>query len=267
MKHVCLCVCFLAAMSMCRSQIFQTGGMDLSKAPRDSLRLQHEWWVGAQVGGLYGVNYGTLTAVHVGGEAPTSPSLQTATNGGSTYGFVAGGVVEYRPFFDEIGFYLHANALWSYASTVQDIPRTSQEFARNATYETQNSVLYTNIALGCRYQINPYGLFVLGGVTIDVPMQVLDRYIWQHETQQPGQVQPVPGEPTTSIQFDNRIEYRTRLGFQLGVGYDILAGLFGYRRQLVTPYIAVGAATPMVAEPTAWGNITARVGVMWRYGF
>lgn len=263
-----LVITFVAcASSSVIAQVFQTGGLDYSRAPKDSLRLLHEWWVGADLSGYYAMHYGALTINHIGGEAPGSPFQKTETTGGSGYGFSLAASVEYRPFFEKLGLLGNLGIQWTSASTYNDNVRTGEEFANNATYQANNTVIYANLGINARYMLNPYGLFLIGGFSIDIPVSVAESYIWQIETQTTTNNPEVPGTPNTNIRFSTHPNFSTRVGLNIGAGYDFLAGLFGYRRQLLTPYMMLNASTPAVSEPTSWGNISLRAGVIWRYGF
>ncbi len=258
---IIMCSAFTAS-----GQISQTGTDEGLQYPLDTLVRKHEWWLGIGGSAYYAMNYGTLTVDILGGTAPNSPSFTVQPSGGYGYGAGFGPVVEFRPIFSQLGFLLTTNAEWRWATAQTEVPIASDIFAYNAVFEAQSQVLYLATSFSVKAQIGVTGLFAMAGITADVPLSTQETYVWQHEIWEGEPPSNLPGAPQTSIKWQTQVEYSPRLGLQVGIGHDFLAGMFGYREQLVTPYLVIQGATPAVFEPSAWNSISARLGFLWRAG-
>lgn len=248
------------------AQLFQTGVDDELRYPIDTLLRRHEWWLGFGGSAFYAKNFGTLTVDIIGGTAPGSPTFPVQPSGGYSFGAGIGPVVEYRPLFSQIGFVLSTAVEWRWATAETSTPMKRDIFAYNAVFEAQSQLLYFVTAVSAKAQIGPTGAFLLAGITADIPLKTQESIVWQHELWEGEAPSNLPGAPQTSIKFNSNVDYMPRVGIQIGVGHDFMAGMFGYRGQLITPYFVIQGATPTVMEPTAWNNISARLGVMWRAG-
>lgn len=248
------------------AQIFQgTSNEDISLGS-DTLILKEEWWLGFSASGSYNTAFGALTSIYVGGTAPGSQSLYARTDGGFGYGVAFAPCLEYRPYRSSLSAMISLGVDYRHSVSKSTEPISNGIFAHNALYEAQNSVLYGTIGLTAKFAITHFGLFIMAGPTLEIPFSS-SSYIWQHEILKDDQtVGEEPGFPNTSIKFAIRPTWRPRVGMHIGIGKDIIVGLFGYINQVITPYISVQGATPDVSEPTSWNTIIVRGGLSWRIG-
>jgi hypothetical protein len=116
------------------------------------------------------------------------------------------------------------------------------------------------------WHIGRSGFMLMGGPIIDVPVST-DASVWQNEMLADSMsVGEEPGFPETSINYRTIVQRSVRVGLQAGAAINIMAGLFGYTAQIVTPYLVGQLATPMVTSPTMWNAASIRIGVLWRVG-
>ncbi|NQW30294.1 MAG: hypothetical protein HQ472_07275 [Ignavibacteria bacterium] len=248
------------------AQIFQTGTSDEIDQAKDSLILHHEWWLGLNTSAFYALNFGTLTVEYVGGTSPGSEPIYAKTQGGFAYGIGTGIALEYRPFQSPLGFILTLAPEWRWMKSESTVPIKNDIYAYNATFETQSRIIYAVASLATKVQIGRSGTFLLFGLNFDLPLYTIDTFLWQHEIPDGNPTNDEPGAPQTSIKFATHVNFKPRVGLQIGVGHDILAGLFGYRGQLITPYICLQGATPTVSDPSSWNGANVRLGAIWRFG-
>lgn len=234
--------------------------------PYDSLLLKEEWWLGASISGHYAMGFGTLTVQFIGGTAPGAPTASAQTQGGYGYGIAFAPSIEYRAYRSPLGLMFNVGVDYRYATSTSTTPLSDGIYAYNATFESNSAILYATAALLAKYSLGSRGFFVLGGPFLDLPVSS-SSYVWQHETLPDGvDVGEEPGFPNTSIKFTTTPDMRPRIGFQIGIGTDIMTGLFGYTSQLLSPFVMIQGATPVVSEPTAWNSLMVRGGVIWRVG-
>ncbi|MBK6290564.1 MAG: hypothetical protein IPF59_02245 [Ignavibacteria bacterium] len=240
-----------------------TEGVEL---PLDSLIIKEEWWLGASISGHYALGFGTLTVQYIGGTAPDSPKAIAQTQGGFGYGIAFLPSLEYRAYRSPLGIMLNLGVDYRYSSSSSVAPVSDGVYTYNATFESNSSTLYGSIMLNAKYSIGSRGFFVLGGPFLDLPLST-NSYVWQHETLPDGvETGEEPGFPNTSIKYPTSPDMRPRVGFQIGFGTDIMTGLFGYTSQLISPFLIIQGATPVVSDPTAWNSLLVRGGVIWRVG-
>lgn len=249
-----------------QAQIYQSPQHEAYGFAEDTLMRKSEWWLGVHGSAFYGMNFGTLTVNMIGGTAPDSPQLQVTPEGGYTYGIGFGPTLEYRPIFSELGFLFTMNMDWRWMQAESSVPIAIDGFAYNATFESQNTVLYAASTISAKWQVGVTGAFLMAGITLDYPLATLESFVWQHEHWDGGPPTNLPGAPQTSIKFATEVEWMPRAGVQFGVGHDFMVGMFGYRGQMITPYLVVNAGTPTVFEPTAWNSASVRIGALWRAG-
>lgn len=249
-----------------KGQLISGSSSENIEIPPDSLRLEHEWWLGANISAHYAMGFGTQTVQYVGGTAPEAPALSAQTQGGFGYGIAFAPTLEYRAFRSPLGLMMSLGIDYRFMSSSSLTPVANGSYAFNATFESNSTVLYGTIALMAKYSVGVRGFFLLGGPFFDIPLST-SSYVWQHEVLPDGEeVGELPGFPNTSIKFNTDPAFRPRVGLQIGFGTDILTGLFGYTGQLLSPYIMIQGATPVISEPTAWNTLMVRGGVIWRVG-
>lgn len=264
-------VIIIITLALCQvvghSQIMQSGQDEvLQLLPQDTLERKHEWWLGFGATAGYAYGFGTLSLDIVGGTSPGRPPITVTPQGGMGYNVSVMSIVEYRPIFSQIGFVysLGLELQWMKAETQE--PISNGIYAQNAVFEAQNTVLYMSNVVGTKVQVGAMGAFGIVGLRFDLPVSVLDSYVWQHEVWEGEAPNDIPGAPQTSIKFNTAPSFSPRLGLQIGFGHDFQAGMFGYRGQLITPYVVLQGATPTVSDPTSWNSVSVRLGVMWRGG-
>ncbi|HLP28707.1 MAG TPA: hypothetical protein VK147_08705 [Candidatus Didemnitutus sp.] len=262
-----LVMCIIVAISVdVKAQLISGSSTEGIDIPFDTLRLKEEWWIGASVSAHYAMGFGTLTVQYVGGTAPDAPTLSAQTQGGFGYGVAIAPSIEYRSYNSPLGLMLNLGVDYRYATSTSTTPVSNGIYAYNATFESNSSILYGTVTLLAKYSLGSRGFFVIGGPFLDLPLSS-NSYIWQHELLPPDEVVgEEPGFPNTSIKFATTPDMRPRVGFQIGFGTDIMTGLFGYTSQLVSPFILIQGATPVVSDPTAWNSLMFRGGVIWRVG-
>ncbi len=240
-----------------------TDGMSI---PPDTLKLKEELWVGAAISANYAMGFGTMTVTYIGGTAPGSTGVTATTEGGYGYGISFMPSIEYRAVGSDLGLMLNLGVDYQVQVSSSTVPIANDEYAYNATFEAHSAIVYGSVAALAKFSFGGRGLFVIGGPVVSLPVWS-DSYLWQHETLPEGQdVGEQPGFPNTSIKFDTEPQMRPRIGLQIGFGMDIMSGLFGYTGQLITPYVMLQGATPVVSDPTAWNSLFLRAGAMWRIG-
>lgn len=266
-KHILsYSLALVLSSSLASSQVFESPLTEEGELPLDTLVRKSEWWLGVQGSAFYAMNYGVLSEQVIGGTAPDQPGFVVEPQGGYGYGIGGGLALEFRPIHSDLGFLVTSGVDWRWARAETQIPISNDIYAYNAVFESQSTVLYSASAISVKAQLGVTGMFVLAGFTYDVPITTLDSYVWQNEKWEGEPVSNQPGAPQTSIKFKTQKKFESRLGLQIGFGHDIQAGLFGYKGQLVTPYIVIQGATPIVTAPTVWNNISARLGFIWRGG-
>ena len=232
----------------------------------DTLIRKSEWWLGVNASAFYSMNFGTLTTDIIGGTAPGEGAFQITPEGGFGYGIGAGPSLEYRPIFSSLGFVLTTNIDYRMQWAETTTPMGADIFAYNATFQAYSTVLYSATTISAKMQMGVTGSFVMAGITLDLPLATLDSYVWQTEVWEGEPVSDYPGRPMTQIKFNTNVEFQPRIGLQFGVGHDFMVGMFGYRGQLLTPYITLQGGTPTVWEPTMWNSVSLKIGVLWRAG-
>ncbi len=249
-----------------KAQLVSGGEIDGLDLPPDSLHLKEEWWLGCSLAINYSYGFGTMSVRYVGGTAPDAGFATAQTQGGYGFGCMAAPTIEFRPRGSALGFALQLGADYQFQSSRSEIPVSNEPYAVNALFEVNSNIIYGAVTILAKYQTGIRGFFIAVGPTISLPL-FTDSYLWQHEVlPEGGEVGEEPGYPNTSIKFDTAPEMRPRIGLQIGAGIDIMTGLFGYTGQLVTPYIVLQGATPVVSNPTPWNSVMLRAGVMWRTG-
>jgi hypothetical protein len=259
-------VILMAAASTSHAQLMPGTTTDGMSIPPDTLKLTEEWWVGAAISANYAMGFGTMTVTYIGGTAPGSNGVIATTEGGYGYGIAFAPSIEYRAVGSALGLMVNVGVDYQAQVSTSTVPIANDEYAYNATFEANSAILYGSIAALAKYSFGGRGWFVIGGPTVSLPVWS-DSYLWQHETLPDGQdVGEQPGFPNTSIKFDTEPEMRPRVGLQIGFGVDIMSGLFGYTGQLISPYVMLQGATPVVSDPTAWNSLFLRAGAIWRMG-
>lgn len=267
MKYLLHIILAILMSSMCTAQIMQSGHDELMQLlPEDTLERRHEWWLGVGASFGYSVGFGTLTLDVIGGTAPGQPSFTVTPNGGMGYSAAFATIIEYRPIFSPLGYVysVGVDLQWMKAETQEPIGQGI--YAKNAVFEAQSTVLYLTNTLATKMQLGKDGSFATVGLRFDLPISVVDSYVWQHEVWEGEAPDNLPGSPQTSIKFSTSPSFQPRAGVSIGFGHDFLVGMFGYRGQLLSPYVILQGATPTVSDPTSWNSVSVRLGVMWRGG-
>lgn len=233
----------------------------------DSL-VVHEWlWLGFRAQVMTTVHFGDLTVEYATGTAPGAEPLAMTTTGGIGYGGGAQAVIEVRPSpTTPIAFLLGGGLDYRYATARASEVVTADIYAYNAIFEAVSKQLYATFTLEGRYNITINGWHLFAGVDAELPISGNRASMWQHEIptgEKPGED---PGAPNTSIKYKTEIDYSMRIGGHIGFGKDMMVGLFGYRNQLLTPYVAVFAGSPITTTPTPWNMFNIKAGATWRIG-
>lgn len=262
MRHCCI-LFFIVLITM---PLIVTGQGRLVKPNielLDSLVVEEEWWVGGRIYGLLQAQFGQLTVQYVGGTAPGSTQLSTPLTNGDGYGGGIQTVIEYRAPDRPWAFVGGIGAEYHYATATSSQFVNQGIYAYRARFEALSSVFYLSPSFEARLRLGRIGTFAMAGFQVDVPLSGNQASLWQHE-ELDGTTTGEPGFPTTSIRFGTTIQYATRVGLTLGVGHDFMVGLYGYRSQIVTPYVTVVVGTPVTSTPTSWNGATVKLGIMWR---
>lgn len=261
-----LMLCFLLAGPRLVAQLIPGSAAEGLRAAKDAVEMREEWWLGGTIAGGLHSAFGTLDVITITSPAPEIPPAHARTTGGWGASVMIAPALEYRPYRSSLGMLIATGVEFSRMQSTSTEPVSDVPYAYNATFETNvTSLSWFGSAMATWY-IGTSGVMVMGGPTIDVPMSIT-AVVWQHEnladSMAPGDE---PGFPQTSIQYNPGIARNVRVGLQVGCAMNIMAGLFGYTSQLVTPYIIGHVATPLVTTPSPWNAVAVRLGVMWRAG-
>lgn len=234
--------------------------------PQDSLEVQHVFWIGPTFSGMFSLYFGELTAKYAGGSSPGSTSQIASTKGGFGAAGGGGGVVEFRPFGDVWSVFAMVCADYRYTTSSTASTVSNDIFAINAEFEIITKSWYISVSPSFRYMFGRTGAFAYAGLDFELPVGEQYSGVWQHEYPTGDSVGSEPGAPQTNILFKSSLKYVPRMGIHVGMGHDFLVGLFGYRRQMLTPWFQISASTAPVSG-AGWNGIGLRFGIMWRYGF
>lgn len=259
-------LCIVLATPRLVAQLIPGSAAEGLRAPSEAFEMREEWWLGgALAGGLHSA-FGTLDVITITSPVPEIPSAHARTLGGWGASVSLAPTVEYRPYRSSLGMLVSAGIEYSRIQSASTEPVTDIPYAYNAMFETSVTSLSFIGSVMATWYVGTSGVMVMGGPTIDVPLSTTAS-TWQHENLADSLVPgDEPGFPQTSIQYRPAFERDVRVGLQMGCAVNIMAGLFGYTSQLVTPYIVGHVATPLVTTPASWNAIAVRLGVMWRTG-
>ncbi|CAN5474699.1 hypothetical protein BH10BAC6_BH10BAC6_15800 [soil metagenome] len=234
--------------------------------PEESLEVQHVFWVGPTLSGMYSLYFGGLSAKYAGGSSPGSTAQIATSSGGFGAAVGGGGVVEYRPLGDVWSVFAMVRADYRYTTSTTASTVSNDIFAINAEFEIITKSWYITVSPSVRYMFGRTGAFAYAGLDFELPVGEQYSGVWQHEYPTGDSVGSEPGSPQTNILFKTTVDLVPRVGFHVGMGHDFLVGLFGYRRQMLTPWFQLSAGTAPVSG-ASWNGIGLRFGIMWRYGF
>jgi hypothetical protein len=174
--------------------------------------------------------------------------------------------IEYRPYQSPLGAVFMAGVEVLRLQSTSTTPVANTPYMYNATFRSTVSMYLVGISALATWHIGTSGFVVMAGPTLDIPIDV-SADVWQQEVlADSSSVGDLPGFPETTIQYRTSMQADTRVGLQIGCALNIMAGLFGYTSQLITPYATVNIATPITRTPSPWGAGAVRLGVMWRVG-
>lgn len=232
----------------------------------DSL-IVNEWlWLGFRAQVMTTVHFGDLTIEYATGTAPGAEPLAMTTTGGIGYGGGAQGVIEIRPIKAPYAFVLGGGLDYRYATSRASEVVTADIYAYNAIFEAVSKQLYATFTLEGRYNVSISGWHVFAGIDAELPISGDRASMWQHEISTGDKPGEDPGAPATSVKYKTEIDYQMRFGGHFGFGKDMMVGLFGYKNQLLTPYLAVFAGSPITSTPTPWNMLNIKAGATWRIG-
>ncbi|MBS1561305.1 MAG: hypothetical protein JSS89_06845 [Bacteroidetes bacterium] len=261
-----LCFAIICASCIVPLHAQRSTGSGHEYIPEDSLEVQHVFWIGPTVSGMVSLYFGGLTAKYAGGSAPGSTAQTATTEGGYGAAGGGGGAFEFRPFGDVWSVFAMVCADYRYTSSTTGSKISNDIFAINAEFEIITKSWYLTVSPSVRYMFGRTGAFVYGGLDFEIPVGEQYSGVWQHEYPTGDSVGTEPGAPQTNILFKTTLDLVPRVGIHVGLGHDFLAGLFGYRRQMLTPWFQLSAGTAPVSG-ASWNGIGMRFGIMWRYGF
>lgn len=234
--------------------------------PREGLRMREQWWVGGSLAGGLHQAFGTLDLTYITSPVPELPSAHARTEGGWGASMMIAPTIEYRPYRSSFGVICIVGVDYQRVQSISTQPVSQQPYSYNATFTTTVSRFSVVASAMATWYVGTRGVMIMAGPTLDIPVSASASVWQQEELADTMTVGDEPGFPQTSIQYRPVITTETRVGFQLGCAINIMAGLFGYTGQLVTPYVMLHAATPITRDPTDWNAAALRVGVMWRAG-
>ena len=255
----------LSAISL-RGQLIPGSAAEDQRAPREPLVMREEWWLGGAVAGGLHQAFGTLDLVYVTSPSPDIPSAHARTDGGWGASMLLAPTIEYRPYQSPVGAILMAGVEVLRLQSTSTTPIADPPYTYNATFRSTVSMNMVGISALATWHIGTSGFVMMAGPTLDIPIDV-SADVWQHEVlADSASVGDQPGFPETTIQYRPSMSADTRVGLQIGCAMNIMAGLFGYTSQLITPYATLNIATPITTAPSQWGAGAVRLGVMWRVG-
>lgn len=232
----------------------------------DSLVLKEWLWVGFRLQVMTTMHFGDLTLDYATGTAPGSEPLSMRTTGGFGIGGGSMGIVEVRVPNTDLAFVVGGGLDYRYATSRASEIITADIYAYNAIFEAVSKQLYGVFTIEGRYNITMNGWHVFAGIDAEVPISGNRASMWQHEISKGEKPGEEPGAPQTSIKYRTEIDYLMRFGGHIGFGKDLMVGLFGYKNQLLTPYLLLSAGSPIASNPTPWNTLTIKAGATWRIG-
>lgn len=265
-RQLILILCLVLGAPLLQAQLIPGSAAEGLRAPREALEMRQEWWVGGTIAGGLHQAFGMLDVVYITSPVPEVPSAHARTEGGWGTSLTVAPAVEYRPYRSSFGILFGAGVEHSRMTSSSTGPISDLPYAYNATFETTVTTMAVVGSVMATWHVGRSGMMVMGGPIIDIPVST-DASVWQHEVLADSMsVGDEPGFPETNINYRTSIPRNVRVGVQAGAAINIMAGLFGYTAQLVTPYVVGQIATPLVSSPTVWHATTIRLGVLWRAG-
>lgn len=260
-----ICMLSMTLTGALHAQLVDVESPESAKAA--PLITYDDWWIGTQLSYIAQPMFGDLRVNYIGGSAPGSEPISASTQGGWSNGVGFKGIVEWRPQGRIASFVLAVGLDYLSLKSTSENPVANSIYAYNATYEAYSNPLYITLSPGGRMNIGDIGTFVFGAFDLELPISGKKGTLWQvEEPTEGGTPTDQPGYPRTEIRFAAEIPLTLRYGLHIGVGHDFLVGFFGYRRQLIAPYVSLHAGSTMVSGNNSLNGIALRVGVLWRYG-
>ncbi len=269
MKHLLTIIAFVGLVFAVRdahAQLIPGSAAEGLRSPREALVMREEWWVGGTLAGGLHSAFGTLDLTYVTSPLPEVPSAHARTDGGWGVSMTLAPNIEYRPYRSSVGAMFALGVEYSRLQSSSTQPITDLPYAYNATFQSTVTTFSVVASAIATWYPGSSGLMLMIGPTIEIPLSA-QASVWQNERlADTMSVGNEPGFPETNIEFRPAISTETRIGFQVGGAFNMMTGLFGYTSQLLTPYVTLHIATPIVRDPTAWGTGSVRLGVIWRAG-
>jgi outer membrane protein OmpA-like peptidoglycan-associated protein len=227
----------------------------------DTLRLDrtlNTWWLGL-VGGVNLNHYtGTLTIPYnpdrwVKGDTNQNPLFEYPYGNGA--GLFGGLRFEWLPpnklFGGMADFKLDYRQVTAETDVVTDTTLIDPN-KQNYVYQSVNSFLYFTTSLSFRYSFAIPYFYAFAGADAEIPLDY-------------KATRRVKYEYTGDIEQDYKIEYsewKPRLNFHLGVGYDVFVADFQHKwRAFISPFISFNFGTQVLTDfNSSWNTIMLRLG-------
>ncbi|GAB5465583.1 MAG: hypothetical protein Kapaf2KO_10190 [Candidatus Kapaibacteriales bacterium] len=222
-------------------------------------RSNGTWWFGAHAGGTYFQGFGTLRTQPPLTSVSSFRGEEIAFSGGTGLGTFTGLVAEWvRP--NDV-FSASMMVTYDFIRTLEAKSDEQFDTSQNATfenYEHESEFTYVRVAPSLRYNLADFGLFLLGGPNIDIPVSSSGKILKRFENT--GKITDVSNfayeqndENDPNYQGDYDL-LNVSLGLHFGIGYDILLGdLAGMGRVRLTPFalgnVNYGVASGNLAGP------------------
>ncbi len=225
---------------------------------KDTLILKRQygdWWFGAFGGFNYNVYYGDLKISRDLFTENNPFYTEVDFNDGIGSGYHIGGIAEWLPSGENLGYFLKVAFIDFRDNSTENIVEND---TFNTVYSHQNSLNYITISPSVRYNFLFEGLHLFGGLDFEINYQS-DAYnekdfeFTEHITER------------SKINFN---DIKTRIGFNVGIGYDIFMIDYNYRTRIrFSPYISLHYGTNVITDNGSnWNTLLTKMGLAIKIG-
>lgn len=223
-------------------------------------RMPSEWRIGPMLSATMNYHFGTLN-VAMNPVIPGHGNYQLEPGGFGGGGFGIGFVYEYGLPNEEWNFSLMSNLLdYRSTTTYTQMPgfETSPTLALDNNIITSVSQFYITVMPQARYNFREYpGMYMLMGLDIDFgAYSTMTRLNTYYEDER--------------VDIQREINFNInplRVGVNIGLGYDIFAGLVKDYRMTLSPFVLLHAGSPYYTKNgSTWNGMVARAGLALKFG-
>jgi outer membrane protein OmpA-like peptidoglycan-associated protein len=256
LKYILIAILFATPL-LSQSPVGNITSIEVSEQ-KDTLIIKRQhgnWWFGAFGGYNYNVYYGDLNISRDLFSENNPFYTAIDFNGGFGSGFHFGGIAEWLPPGENLGYLLKISFLDIRDNDTENI-FTNDTF--NTVYSHQNSLNYLTISPSVRYNFLFEGLHLFGG--LDIEINYNSEAYNQKEFYNPEFI-----EEKSIINFK---DINTRVGLHAGLGYDIFMIDYNNRSRIrFSPYVSLHYGTTVISDNNSnWNTLLTRIGVAVKIG-